>query len=367
MFRQLVNKIPEKHRFITFLVITSLIGVGLILISVYNASKELEVIHEIESLHRFASAQLSADYADQSNYQNFLALASDDYQILIVSGEKLLVGSRTGTGVNWHKQKLQLNASRLNDKGGLFITDGRSIVWAELSIENGDKKVIFLHQFSSSGLKYLKQVYLKRSLVPAIFYIWLMVWMAFIIRFLTDKLLLQKQEMQHMALHDSLTDLPNRNFLDERLNKTLDIAKRKQGRFSLAVIDLDGFKKINDTHGHLIGDALLVEIASRLKDCLRTHDTVARVGGDEFVLLLDDMQKESSLDVCDRVAVEILKPVYVHDFQIHVGASIGITSYPEHGREPETLIQKADKAMYAAKAGGGGILLYEENNKQHTN
>jgi len=206
----------------------------------------------------------------------------------------------------------------------------------------------------------LKYVYLKRLLVPALFYLWLMVWVAFILRYLTSKLSQQKQAMEHMALHDTLTNLPNRNLLADRLNKMLDQAKRRQSSFAFVMIDLDGFKKVNDTHGHAVGDLLLKEVAQRLSSCLRPHDTVCRIGGDEFVLLLDDMQDGSSLDICKRVLKEISKPIIIYEVGILIGASIGIANYSEQSADAETLTHNADHAMYEIKARGGGMLSYDD-------
>ena len=160
-----------------------------------------------------------------------------------------------------------------------------------------------------------------------------------------------------MVIHDPLTGLPNRNLLAEQLNARLDVAGRKQGRFSLVMIDLDGFKNVNDSFGHAAGDILLQEVARRLEDCLRTDDMVARVGGDEFVLILDDMLRGSSLDICNRVLKEINRPATFQETQVNVSCSIGIASYPEHGLDAETLSHNADEAMYTVKVKGGGILM----------
>jgi diguanylate cyclase (GGDEF)-like protein len=195
--------------------------------------------------------------------------------------------------------------------------------------------------------------------VPAAFYVWLMVWMGCSLRFLTDKLSRQKQEMEHMALHDALSGLPNRNLLTDRLNTLVEMSKRHGTRFALVMIDLDGFKDINDSLGHDAGDTLLRAIAQRLGGCMRSVDTVARVGGDEFVLLLDGLDTHASREICERVAAEIARPVPFRDADVCVGASIGIAVFPDHGNDAETLTCNADHAMYAVKAEGGGIRLYD--------
>jgi len=361
MAGRLIKKIPEKYRFLSFLVITSLIGVSLILIAVYNASKELEMIHEIESLHRFASAQLNSEHSDATNYGHLQALAAPDYQVLIVDGEKILANSEKATGAGWNIELAELNESRQNEYGGYIEFDGQMLTWAQIPLGTNNEQLVILHRFSSSGIATLKQVYLKRLLVPALFYIWLMVWMAFIVHFLTDKLLRQKQEMEQMALHDDLTGLPNRVLLSDRLEKMIAKAKRSKGHFALAMIDLDGFKHVNDTHGHAIGDGVLKEITHRLSACLRPQDTVARVGGDEFILLLDDIKRVSCVEICERVALEISKPILIGNIEVEVGSSIGIAHFPAHAEDADTLNSMADQVMYEVKSQGGGIGLYGQD------
>ena len=330
----------------------------LILLAVYNASKDLEIIHDIDSLHRFASAQLDSDRPDASDHQSLLTLAAPGYRVLIVRGEQVLADSQSTTGSEWSVTPAVLEKTRVNLRGGYIERDGRMLTWTRLPLKDNSTQLIILHHFVASGIDTLKQVYTKRLLVPAGFYIWLMVWMAYIIRFLTEKLSQQKKEMEYMALHDALSGLPNRYLLADRLNKLVEVSKRNRGRFALAMIDLDGFKNINDTHGHEVGDALLQEIARRLSACLRSVDTVARVGGDEFVLLLDGLDGDSSLDICVRSAAEIAKPFLIRNIEAQVSSSIGIAIFPEHGDDPETLTRKADQAMYAVKVKGGGIRLH---------
>jgi len=360
MFIQLIKRIPEKYRILYFLVITSLIGVSLILIAVYNASNELEVIHEVENMHRFATAQLNREHSDTTLQQPLLSLPPADYQVMIIRGEEVLADNLKNTDDGWNIQLSTLNESRVTEQGGYLELDGQTLTWALLPITNDGTQLLLLHRFSSSGASSLTQVYVKRMLVPAIFYVWLMVWMGFIVRYLTDKLSQQKQAMEHMALHDTLTGLPNRNLLDDRLNTMLEMAKRKQNRFTIVMIDLDGFKKINDTYGHAVGDELLKEVASRLNDSLRPHDTVCRVGGDEFILLLDDMQKGSSLDICKRVSTEISKPIFIQGAELNIGSSMGVVTCSEGNERPEALIHKADQAMYLVKSKGGGVFMYDE-------
>ena len=360
MFERLIKKIPEKYRILVFLVTTSCVGVSLILIAVYNASNELELLHEIDNMHRFTSAHMRDEHSRTDNHNDLLSLSDPSYQVLVIHDGEVLADSHSNADSGWHFQLSELSESRINKNGGYMEFDERVLTWTMLPISNDGKQLLVLHHFSPAGIGGVLQVYIKRLLVPAIFYVWLMVWMGYIVRFLTQKLTEQKQAMEHMALHDTLTGLPNRNLLDDRLNKMLDVAKRDKSCFTLVMLDLDGFKKVNDTFGHAVGDALLKEVAKRLSSCLRPHDTVCRLGGDEFILLLEDMQEGTSLNICKRISVEISKPIIIKKARINIGSSMGIVRYSDHRDDPDALIHKADQAMYEVKAKGGGMLIYDE-------
>ncbi len=157
-------------------------------------------------------------------------------------------------------------------------------------------------------------------------------------------------QISHLAEHDSLTGLPNRLLLRDRLGQAIMRASQDTDRIALLFLDLDGFKHINDSLGHAVGDKLLQSVAKRLRDCIRTPDTVSRQGGDEFVVLLQDVHEPEDAAVA---AIRILKAVAeVHSIDHHdlcVAASIGVSLYPEDGLDAETLIKNADTAMYQAK------------------
>ncbi len=158
--------------------------------------------------------------------------------------------------------------------------------------------------------------------------------------------------IQYLANFDTLTGLPNRVKLDEQLTYLLSLAKRKQNNFSLMFIDIDNFKDINDTLGHNTGDALLVELAKRIRSGLREEDTVARLGGDEFILLLPSIDAEGAQKVAQKMLRAIQGPFSIERHELNVTASIGIALYPTDGLDKETLSKNADAAMYRAKAEG---------------
>ncbi len=162
-----------------------------------------------------------------------------------------------------------------------------------------------------------------------------------------------QHELTHLATHDTLTGLPNRGMFNEHLEIRLHTASRHDRKLALFFMDLDGFKGINDTHGHEVGDKLLVEIAKRLRECVRMEDVVARMGGDEFTVLLSDLQQIDDVNmVAEKLITAVNKPVRIGDHICHVGISIGISLYPHCARDTDKMLRLADDAMYASKEAG---------------
>lgn len=163
----------------------------------------------------------------------------------------------------------------------------------------------------------------------------------------------QEQQVWHQANYDALTDLPNRVLLNDRLQQAIAQAARRNGQAGLLYIDLDRFKPVNDTYGHHAGDELLRQVARRIGNCIRDEDTVARIGGDEFLVLLPTLtQREAALKVAEKVLDSLCQPFRLEQATVEIAASIGIALYPEHGLSAETLLEHGDAAMYRAKADG---------------
>lgn len=161
-----------------------------------------------------------------------------------------------------------------------------------------------------------------------------------------------EERISYLANFDSLTGLPNRIQMDNHLRHTLSLAKRNEGKFAVIFLDLDHFKNINDTLGHSIGDALLIELARRLTKELREEDIISRMGGDEFVLLMPDSDTNGAAQVAQKLLKSIAKPFLIQEYHLAVTASIGIALYPEDGSTIEILTKNADAAMYRSKQEG---------------
>jgi diguanylate cyclase (GGDEF)-like protein len=160
------------------------------------------------------------------------------------------------------------------------------------------------------------------------------------------------EELTYQALHDNLTKLPNRALLEDRLNHAIHGAERRNQAFALMFLDLDGFKAINDAFGHGVGDLLLLEVANRIQPKIRTQDTIARVGGDEFVFLAELREPSDAATLAEKLLVLLRDPFYVIGHELRISASIGIAMFPGNGENQRELLTNADAAMYHAKSSG---------------
>ncbi|MEW6678501.1 MAG: diguanylate cyclase [Pseudomonadota bacterium] len=161
------------------------------------------------------------------------------------------------------------------------------------------------------------------------------------------------REKERLATHDTLTGLPNRTLLMDRLEQAILRARRQQDRVGVLFLDLDGFKAVNDTQGHAVGDEVLRQLAARLQQVVRANDIVARLGGDEFVVCLADAaQREQIKLVCDKLLAAIARPVRVANQQVTLSGSLGVCVFPDDGQDAKALLRCADLAMYAAKRSG---------------
>jgi diguanylate cyclase (GGDEF)-like protein len=209
-----------------------------------------------------------------------------------------------------------------------------------------NNQLVELHIFDSQQTtkwvlaSYLQIEYHSKQMILAWFYD------------ITDRKVME-EHAQHLAHHDALTGLPNRILFRERLHLAMTMAERDKYALALMFIDLDEFKPINDTYGHDVGDAVLIQCAERIRACLRKPDSVARLGGDEFVVLLHKVTDEqAALQVAEKVLEVLQSPMTFEGLSVSVGASIGVALYPLHSTEEDGLLNCADFAMYEAKRHG---------------
>ncbi|MDG9770125.1 EAL domain-containing protein, partial [Stenotrophomonas maltophilia] len=166
-------------------------------------------------------------------------------------------------------------------------------------------------------------------------------------------------QLVQAALHDPLTRLPNRVLLQDRLEQSIEKAQRKREQFAVMFLDLDGFKSINDAYGHQAGDALLLSVAERIRELLRSQDTFSRMGGDEFVLIVPTSDSQDAAVVAQRIIDTVALSISIESAEVHVTASIGVAMYPSDGATERELVAHADAAMYHTKNNGrNGYTFY---------
>lgn len=176
---------------------------------------------------------------------------------------------------------------------------------------------------------------------------------------LAQSLQVANAQLRDLALCDSLTGLPNRMLLEDRMTQAVTNAERRRNSFALMFVDLDRFKPVNDTFGHGVGDELLKSVAQRLSGCIRKADTVARTGGDEFVVVLGEIsERRDAAMVGNKILDELSRPFFISGHEVSISASIGISVYPDDGRDLILLKENADVAMYEAKRSGRNALCY---------
>ena len=176
----------------------------------------------------------------------------------------------------------------------------------------------------------------------------------------------QMEALEYQALHDALTDLPNRTLLSDRVSQAIVRAQRDGSQLALVLADLDRFKEINDTLGHQNGDLILQQVSTRLRNALRESDTIARLGGDEFAALLPNVDLEQATNIVRKLIATLEDPLIIDGQSLHVGSSFGIAMFPGHGDDESILMRHADVAMYIAKRANLGYTIYDPSKDQHS-
>lgn len=241
------------------------------------------------------------------------------------------------------------NAVGQGGNSGRLTVGNEAYLWGMAAVPQTPYRLVVLHRADEEGIS-LKSFGI-RMLVAGAIVIWFAVWGSLIISgYISRRLDAQNARLVHQALHDDLTGLPNRRLLYDRLSQAILQAQRHHKPVALMSLDLNGFKEINDTLGHQAGDSLLEQIGPRLRQVLRQSDTVARLGGDDFAILLPDAGLDDAHICAGKIQTAFHEPCKMKALSLRVGSSIGIACYPANSDEPETLIRQAEVAMHHAKA-----------------
>jgi len=355
----LFKALSYKTKLIALYISTTVLGIMLTLFSIYNASYEQLKLDHLSNVHGiFSDAPLLVSRLSDfsSRIQN---LPGKQYRVLPlaeINMREINFGS-----CNFLVTQDLLEKSRMNDQGGFIGAGSCMISWLEVNDERLNKPVLVFYKFDTNNIDSIISAYRNRLIIPLVFFIWLVVWGSLILGNLITRLQVQKEEVEHMAMHDSLTGLANRKKFSEEISDVIAYSSRKKLSFMLAMVDLNKFKNVNDELGHQYGDMLLQQVAKRFKDSVREYDVVARFGGDEFVLLLMDADLDSNMKVLKRIYENIVKEYVLLEHSVSIGASIGVSCFPDDDITYAELVHKADIAMYFAKDSGGGVKVYESH------
>jgi len=262
---------------------------------------------------------------------------------------------------------LPMEELRTNAKmKGTFSLGDRTLIWVATGSSSNAYKLFLVSSLREEFTSFTEIVG-SRLLVTGVSIIWVSIWGALILASITSKRLDEKNALLlYQALHDDLTGLPNRALLYKRLNQALLKAAMNNKSIALFVLDLDRFKDVNDTLGHSSGDLLLQQVGNRMQQILRHTDTVARLGGDEFALLIPYVDRETAMLFADRITRVFREPFRIEGMQLDTEASLGISLYPDHGKDADTLIKRADIAMYQAKRSDRSYAVYDPEIDSHS-
>lgn len=328
-------------------------------INLKNKNEELTVLYEEIFT---ADEELKQQLVEINKHKEWLELSETRYRTLVDNSQDCIYSCDLDgvfTAVNETFCNL-LGSSRediIGRKMNEFIFHSENSIneWNKLLLVMNKKKTIYLENQikTPEGV-----VYFSVTLSPVLDYKKEVIGITGTNHDITA-IKINENKIKHMAYHDPLTDLPNRILFFDRLKNAIERSRRSKTKIAVLFFDMDNFKRINDTLGHSIGDELLIETANRITSCMREYDTVARLSGDEFAVLLQNIEKvEDMLSIVHRIQEKFSLPFFLSDNTLDLTTSIGIAMYPEDGDSPEELLKNADTAMYKAKDQGRNKYLF---------
>ncbi len=343
------------------IVVTTIFGTVAYYITI-NYSNE-EKIHLLQFIAQKNASDLSALTKNTTNKNLIHPFSNHNFNdifsyVLLNENNKPLARTSATSLLDLKHPLSQLNKLNFqhNNSGNLEFGHNK-IYWALAKIPETKYKLLLIHSIYKNTA--LMQVVGSRFAITAAIIIWLAIWGALILsaRF-SNQLDKQNAILVHQALHDHLTDLPNRYLLYDRLQQAIYYNHHEKTPITLLLIEINRFKEIIDTLGHRSGDTLLKQISQRLKNIVFEQNTVARLDGDQFAILLNDTH-EKNIDIVVKSIIKILEePFPVDELMLETGVTIGIATFPDHGKDPDSLIRHADVALYQANKDGRSFMVY---------
>lgn len=286
-------------------------------------------------------------------------LAANNFYFVVDAAGKLVATDITAPGHLDDTKRLFARIQSEPDHFAGIVYRGYEYLWTSRPLPDGTGRVYFVNRSREASARSYVKAMGPPILAAAFFVIWLAFWGGAYLARLYSELDSQRDKLEYQALNDALTQLPNRVLFQDRFGQTLEKSQREGQKFALAVLDLNRFKEINDLLGHEIGDQVLQEIGRRLSSVLRKSDTVARMGGDEFAILMPNTDMVHAEMVAERVLGCFQEPVAIGDQRLEVGGSLGLALYPLHGKDATTLTRAADLAMYECKQLKTRFVVYD--------
>lgn len=367
---------PIRSRLLASFVAIALLVLTVFGIVAYRIAQESAALQEAMTLQRgleevagYLAPALQQSPRDLSTWQHLRFPFLQHAKLFLIHDA---AGRELDTGA-WRRDQFAGKAKLLGDlanssnaRSGQLTLGGDRFTWASVFIPGTNLRLTVVHPAIVAEFATVRTLGM-RLLVTAGVVIWIAVWGALIITsLLTRHLRNQHARLVHQALHDELTDLPNRTLLFDRIEQALHRARRESQGAALFLMDLDRFKEVNDTLGHHFGDHVLQHMGQRISATLRDTDTVARLGGDEFAVLIPDAGAEAAVNCAEKLLAAMDASIPVSGMTLSIKTSIGIALYPQHGLDAETLLQHADVAMYQAKRSGSGFRLYAQDQDPHS-
>ena len=349
--------IIHKRQLGTQLDLTSFYGKKLAVIKGYYLTSSIRKNHPEISIHLVEHHNMGLMAVQQGKVDGFISniataselMKRESLTVLDISIIEELKSDSSHFAIrpDWHELQTIINKTLLaipeSEKQQIYDR------WFDINIETGFDKDVVMRISAQIGV------------IILIVIIAIIMWNRRLYTEIKTRKLLE-EKMKHMATHDELTGLANRVLLKDRINTAISFHQRQQLQIAVLFIDLDGFKTINDTHGHDVGDELLVQVAEKLKSCVRQSDTVVRFGGDEFVLLLTGLHNKSEAAyIADKVLKLMQQPFQLSAERVYIGCSIGIAMYPDDGVTDNDLLKIADTLMYRVKANGKNHYVFNSD------